>query len=169
MSLVAELQPPLLSYNFGGQIFKQGQALPVGVDVALKLAKIDVFKVTGLDTREAVEAVAQFHRPEGDELMQAIVDAQEDMDVTDESNLDKGGQLSVHALSAVLGYKITVEERNRALYPKTAPVSAAAPEALEEAAEKTATPPRAPLVIPKKPAAKPTPAEDPTTQGAILA
>ena len=168
MSAIAELQAPLRRLNLGGTVFLQGVPKPVDYDTARQLAGNRRFKVTGLDTREAVEALAQSARPEGDALMEAIKEAEGQLDVEDASTFDRDDKVSIHALSDKLGYKITVQERDRALGYAKAPTTGGQLEAANGKTEKTRN------FVVKRPSAPPAaekPAEggDPTTAGAITA
>ena len=106
------IQPARL--NIDGVIYKRGERVPVEFDVAYQLAANPRFKVHGLDTRAAVEHREKQGRPLGDDLMQAIRDAADDLS-EDDANYDRLGKPAIAALSAALGYAITKEERDRAL------------------------------------------------------
>lgn len=164
MSATAELLAPLRRLNIGGTLFLQGKPQPVDFATARRLDANPRFKVRGLDTREAVEALAVETRPEGESLMEAIRAAEEGLDIDDASNFDREEKVSVHALSAALGYPITVQERDRALYAKPTVNSGR----LETAEGKTVASAKITVPVKKAPAAQP-PVVDPTIQGAISA
>ena len=49
------------------------------------------------------------------DLLRAINEAADELDIEDEENFDRGGRPSVYALSKALGYPITREERDAAM------------------------------------------------------
>ena len=133
MSITAELLPPLRSFNKAGTIFAQGQPLPVSMDMARSLKNDARFVVHGLeDPLLAIE----FDKPgrlSGNALYEAIVDASSELDVDDEATFDDKGRFQIAALSAKLGFDITVRERDQALNPKRVPLETAETPARERA------------------------------------
>ena len=159
MSATAELLPPLRSLKIGGEVFQRSKPKEVDYTFARKLDKNPRFKVTGLDTKEALEDALVAKRPEGELLMEAIREAVAGLDEGDE-NYDRAGKPSVSVISDSLGYPIDTADRDRALgYGKAA---RAAGKLDEAEGAKTGG-----IVIRKKIVAGP--AIDPTTQGAITA
>ena len=113
MSATATLQSPL-SLSFKGTTYMKGVPVPVSFDTARELEGNPRFKITGLDTRAAVEDKAQNNRPMGDQLMDAIREAADGLG-EDDDNYDRNGIASTHAIGAALGYAISVPERDKAL------------------------------------------------------
>ena len=107
------IQPARL--NIDGVIYKRGERVPVEFDVAYQLAADPRFKVHGLDTRAAVEHREKQGRPLGDDLMQAIREAADELDPDDDASFDRLGKPAIAALSDALGYPVPKEERDRAL------------------------------------------------------
>ena len=107
------IQPARL--NIDGVIYKRGERVPVEFDVAYQLAADPRFKVHGLDTRAAVEHREKQGRPLGDDLMQAIREAADELDPDDDASFDRLGKPAIAAIGNALGYPITKEERDRAL------------------------------------------------------
>ena len=105
--------------NFGGHVFIKGEPEEVEIELAVQLKDNPRFKVTGLDTREAVEYREMQTRPSGRALYAAILEAQDRLDIDDDDSFDRQGKPAVAALSKILGYPITREERDAAL--KAAP------------------------------------------------
>jgi len=105
--------------NVGGHVFIKGEPEEVEIELAVQLKDNPRFKVTGLDTREAVEYREMQTRPSGRALHAAILEAQDRLDIDDDDSFDRQGKPAVTALSKVLGYPITKEERDAAL--KAAP------------------------------------------------
>jgi hypothetical protein len=101
--------------NVGGHVFVKGEPEDVEIELALQLKDNPRFKVTGLDTREAVEYREMQTRPSGRALYAAILEAQDRLDIDDDDSFDRHGKPAVAALSKVLGYPITKEERDAAL------------------------------------------------------
>lgn len=101
--------------NVGGELFVKGVPKSVDFQTAFSLKDNPRFKVTGLDTRAALEFKELSHRPEGDELLTAIRDAADALDVDDDESFDKQGKPAIAALSKALGYPIDKTERDRAL------------------------------------------------------
>jgi hypothetical protein len=101
--------------NFGGKVFEKGVKTPVEFDVAFSLQNNPRFKVYGLDTREALDYRDAQHRPTGQALFDAILDANDRLDVDDDANFDRLGKPSIDALARILGYPISKEERDAAL------------------------------------------------------
>ena len=139
MPASATLRAPLLSLNYGGQMFKMGVTTPVSFEIARKLRHNPRFLVEGLDTAESVEDALIASRPESDDLMESIRDANDALDLDDDSNFDRHGKPDHRALSEKLGYPITPEERDRALgydkVAKAAKAASAAPSGQLETAE----------------------------------
>jgi hypothetical protein len=111
--------------NVGGKVFEKGVKTPIDMPTALALAGNPRFKVTGLDTREALEFREMARRPTGQALYAAINDANDRLDVDDDQSFDGSGKPAVAALSHILGYPITKEERDAAL--KAVPKAPQAP------------------------------------------
>ena len=105
--------------NIKGHVFIKGEPEDVDMEMAFALRDNPRFKVTGLDTRAAVEFQEMERRPAGAGLFAAILEAQDRLDIDDDASFDRQGKPSVAALSHVLGYPITKEERDAAL--KAAP------------------------------------------------
>ena len=105
--------------NVNGHVFVKGEPEEVDIETALHLKDNPRFKVTGLDTREALEYREMQTRPQGRALYAAILEAQDRLDIDDDEAFDRQGKPSVAALSKVLGYPISKEERDAAL--KAAP------------------------------------------------
>jgi hypothetical protein len=101
--------------NYGGRVYEKGVKTPVDFDVAFALQNNPRFKVTGLDTREALDYRDTQHRPSGQALYDAILDANDRLDVDDDANFDRLGKPSIDALARILGYPISKEERDAAL------------------------------------------------------
>ncbi len=167
MSPTAELLPPLLRLNDGGTVFKKGVPQPVSYDMARKLAASPRFKVTGLDTKEAVEAAALAARPKGEALLQAIRDAASDLDIDDDANFDRHGKPDHRALSDKLGFPVSAAERDRALGIGQRSASIGQLESADGRVEKKGGVNIKRAAAPAKAAPAPEPAVDPTTQGAI--
>lgn len=160
MTAKAELLPPLRTLKIGGEMFRQSKPKEIDYTLARKLDKNPRFKVTGLDTKEAIEDALVAKRPEGELLMEAIRDAVVGFDEDDE-NYDRAGKPSVSVISDILGYPIDTADRDRALgYNKAARATGKIEEA--EGA-------RAVSAIVKKKIVAATPTVDPSTQGAITA
>ena len=101
--------------NIGGtEMYHRGVPREVDVQTALRLAQDPRFDVAGLTTRDLVEHQQMQSRPVDADLNAAIVDAIDALDVDDDANFDRSGRASVAAISGVLGYPITVEERDAA-------------------------------------------------------
>ena len=113
MPQVELLQPNRL--NIGGTIYLKGVKTPVDMGTALDFDGNPRFKVTGLDTRAAVEHRERLGRPEGAGLLKAIREAADDLDVDDDTSFDRLGKPALAALAERLGYQVTKEERDRAL------------------------------------------------------
>jgi hypothetical protein len=101
--------------NVGGKVYERGVKTPVDFDTAFSLQNNPRFKVTGLDTREALDYRETQTRPTGRALYDAILDANDRLDVDDDESFDRNGKPSVAALSHILGYPISREERDAAL------------------------------------------------------
>ena len=145
MPEVELIQPSRL--NLDGKVYKRGERVPVDFDVAYELARNPRFKVHGLDTRAALEHREKQTRPLGDDLMQAIRDAADDLS-EDDDNYDRQGKPAVAALSAALGYPVTKEERDRAL-GGVVKAPQAGPGPIDTGAIKAAAEARKPLVLKK--------------------
>jgi len=182
MSATAELLPPLLSYNLGGIVFRQGVEAAVAYDMARVLAEKPNFKVTGLYTRDVVAAAARAARPQGEALDDAIRESANALDPDDDSNFDRNGKPDHRALSDKLGYPVDPFERDRALgYSKSLAPAQGQLDVAEGRVDRTEAPvSRASITIKKaaasgKPASeqkapepvKSEPTVDPTTQGAV--
>ena len=115
---VAELIGPN-RMNIGGHVFVKGEPEEVDMGVAFQLRENPRFKVTGLDTRAAVDFAEGEQRPSGAALHAAIIEAVDGLDIDDDASFDRLGQPAVPALSALLGYPISKDERDAAL--KAAP------------------------------------------------
>ena len=105
--------------NIKGHVFIKGEPEDVDMEMAFALRDNPRFKVTGLDTRAAVEFQEMERRPAGAGLFAAILEAQDRLDIDDDASFDRLGQPAVPALSALLGYPVSREERDAAL--KAAP------------------------------------------------
>jgi hypothetical protein len=104
--------------NLRGQhLFEQGVETPVSFELATELHDNPRFKVRGLNTREAIEHAARSGRPQGEALLEAIREAANSLDVDDDGNFDRNGKPDHRALSDLLGYPVSVEERDRAIAP----------------------------------------------------
>ena len=114
MQPTAELLSPN-SLATAGRTFKKGIPQPVDFDTAHLLEDNPRFKVTGLNTRAAVDHAAVASRPTGEELTLAIREAADSLDEDDNSSFDRNGHASHHAISVVLGYPVTVNERDKSL------------------------------------------------------
>jgi hypothetical protein len=162
MDLTVELQPPLLRYNDGKNTFMRGVAKPVDLETARLYENNPRFKVAGLNTRAAIDAIATATRPQGAALHEAIRAATADLEPDDDANFDRHGKFSHLAISNVLGYSVSPEERDAALH------GGASKPKLEAADPAPSTPI---TIIKKNPAAAAAPAKtataDPTTRGAI--
>lgn len=101
--------------NVGGKVFENGKRTEVDFETAFALAGNPRFRVYGLDTREALEHRELNNRPRGADLVSAILVAVDRLDVDDDSSFDRVGKPSVTALAGVLGYPVTMEERDLAL------------------------------------------------------
>lgn len=180
MSATVELLPPLLSYNFGGTIFRQGVAQHVDYETARRLAENSIFKVHGLDNKDVAAAAARAARPQGEELDEAIREAADALDIDDPANFDRNDKPDHRAISEVLGYPINAFERDRALgYIKRAGAAQGQLDAADGAVEKSAPVSRSSITIKKAAVAKAAveqkapelvkteAAVDPTTQGAV--
>jgi hypothetical protein len=113
MTPTAELLYPA-RLNLGGVVFEKGIVKPVDFDLACTLNESPRFKVRGLNSREAIEHLKKEGRPVGEALTIAIREAADSLD-EDDANYDRNGKPSHHAISTVLGYPITVNERDKAL------------------------------------------------------
>ena len=114
MQPTAELLSPN-SLATAGRTFKKGIPQPVDFDTAHLLEDNPRFKVTGLNTRAAVDHAAVASRPVGDELTLAIREAADGLNDDDDSSFDRNGHASHHAISLILGYPVTVHERDKAM------------------------------------------------------
>lgn len=101
--------------NVGGKVYEKGVKTPVDFAVAFALQNNPRFKVTGLDTRAALDYRETQHRPSGKELFDAINDANDRLDVDDDESFDRSGKPALDALARILGYPISREERDAAL------------------------------------------------------
>ena len=117
MQTTVELLTPF-RLNLQGVIYERGVETPVDFDTAVALSEDERFRVRGLNSREALDHAAKQTRPSGGELMDAIREAVDSLD-EDDANYDRSGKPSVDALSRVLGYPVSVEERDRAMSGST--------------------------------------------------
>ena len=165
MSATAELQFPA-SYSTHGKQFFKGVPTEVSFDLAARLSQDQRFKISGMTSQAAVDALALVIRPEGDALMAAIREANDGLDIDDEANFTASGKPSHLALGQALGFPVSGEERDRAMRLKSSPVEAVKEafigklEIAEGAAIGVA---RKPSIVVKPKA----PAVDPTTEGAL--
>jgi len=111
---VAELIGPN-RLNIGGHVFINGEPEEVDMETAFQLRDNPRFKVTGLDTREAVVFKESQRRPSGAALYAAILEAQDQLDLDDDEAFDRHGRPSIAALTRILGYPISRDERDAAL------------------------------------------------------
>ena len=165
MSATAELIYPA-SYSTHGHQFFKGVPKPIGFDVAARLSSDPRFKISGMTSQAAVDAIALSSRPIGDELMAAIREAADGLDVDEEANFTATGKPNHHALSQALGFPVSPEERDRAMHLKSSPVEATKEDFTGklETVETAPVAPKKPVIIIPKPKA---PAVDPTTEGAL--
>ena len=110
----AELVQPA-RLNLGGVLYERGKEVPVSFETAHELAANPRFKVSGLDTREALDFKERLGKPRGADLARAINDANDQLDADDDAAFDRTGKPSIEALSRVLGYPVTKEERDSAM------------------------------------------------------
>ena len=101
--------------NIDGKVYLKNKPVPIDMETAFSLANNPRFKVSGLTSREVVEFQEMQRRPREPDLLRAINEAADMLDVDDEDNFDRSGRPSVAALSKALGYPITKEERDAAL------------------------------------------------------
>jgi hypothetical protein len=104
--------------NIGGVLYKRGEPLEMEDHLAMQFEEDERFKVRGVrispdERRERV--AAKEARPMGDSLMRAINEAIADLDVDDDDAFDRHGKPSIRSISAILGYTITAQERDRAM------------------------------------------------------
>ena len=104
--------------NIGGVLYKRGEPIEMEDHLAMQFEEDDRFKVLGVrispdERRERV--AAREARPMGDSLMRAINEAIADLDVDDDDAFDRHGKPSIRSISAILGYTITAQERDRAM------------------------------------------------------
>lgn len=90
----------------------------IPVDIALELMEDERFKVTGIT---AADLAATGDKPRKKaELNEAILDAINELDVDDEDAFTASGKPHHLAISKVLGFDITAEERDAAMRAGTA-------------------------------------------------
>ena len=104
--------------NIGGELYKRGEPVEMEDHLAMQFEEDERFKVRGVrispdERRERV--AAKEARPMGDSLMRAINEAIADLDVDDDDAFDRHGKPSIRSISAILGYQITAQERDRAM------------------------------------------------------
>ena len=110
--------------NLGGVLFKRGETVPMEDHLAVVLENDDRFRVRGIrltgDERRARAADGAAdgdtdRRPMGDTLTACIAEAIDQLNTDDDDAYDRHGKPSLQSLSAILGYQITAQERDRAL------------------------------------------------------
>jgi hypothetical protein len=107
------------SLNIRGFLFRQREPREdIPVDVALDLMEDERFKVTGL-TAADLQVASDKPRKKA-ELNEAILDAIDELDVDDEDAFTASGKPHHLALSKILGFDITAEERDAAMRTSTA-------------------------------------------------
>ena len=109
----------------------------IPVDIALDLMEDERFKVTGI-TAADMQAVSDKPRKKA-ELNEAILDAINELDVDDEDAFTATGKPHHLAISNVLGFDITAEERDAAMRAGTAKGALVSGEGDEEEEDETSS------------------------------
>jgi hypothetical protein len=100
--------------NIRGKLYERDVDTEVEIDEAKLLDADGRFKVKGLYGRDQYLSEELAKRPTGDDLLEAIADAINDLDNIDE-NYDRSGKPAVGPLSSKLGYPITLGELKLAI------------------------------------------------------